>query len=130
VRDLVDRIVEATMQSLGLSFRTIAARFAPPADTTIVPTPDPDQLAAVFSKVIETSGVSRRVAEVLAAALRGVPRKYLAAALGITEDTVKTHVRQLIRRTGYADLDSLLWSIHGRVAVPRAKRVTVSGAKA
>ena len=64
-------------------------------------------------------GLSIREAEVLAAAESGVPRGRIADTLGISENTVKTHVRSILRKTNHSSLSEVVWLVrngHRRVA--------------
>ena len=83
---------------------------------------DADDLAARVDATVKRYKLSPRMADTLSAAVAGVPRRYLAEALDITDHTVKSHVRSVIRRTGHRDLDELIWMIRSGPSLARPRR--------
>jgi FixJ family two-component response regulator len=59
----------------------------------------------------EVNGLSPREQDLLRTIGRGVPRAALAAELDLSENTVKTLVRRILRKTGATSLDELLRAI-------------------
>lgn len=66
-----------------------------------------ERISSVIESMIRRSHLTPREAEILAAAVGGVQRKTLADELGTTENTLKTQVRTLLKKTGHASLDEL-----------------------
>lgn len=66
---------------------------------------------ARIARVIEANArrfaLSPRESDILAAAVAGTARKILADQLGTTENTLKTQVRQLLRKCGHESLEEL-----------------------
>jgi len=57
------------------------------------------------------SALLAREAEILVAAVHGIPRSALGGALGIGENTLKTHVNRLMRKLGTQTLDQAVIEI-------------------
>lgn len=60
---------------------------------------------------MDTSKLSPQEARILALAVDGVPRRYVATELGLTENTVKTHVRRLLRKVGGKSLAEVVYRL-------------------
>lgn len=58
--------------------------------------------------------VPRAQLAILAALLDGVPRKFLHRTVGVSENTVKTQVRAILRRFGFDQTDTLTWWLRAR----------------
>ncbi len=69
----------------------------------------PTRVAEVMRTTTARCGLSQREADVLTAALCGIPRKHLARVLDVTENTIKTTVRHAIQKTGHQNLDDAVW---------------------
>ena len=61
-----------------------------------------------------TFDLTRREEEVLALLLKGCTRSEIARELFVSGDTVKTHIRNLYRKTGVTGKDELVQAIGGR----------------
>ncbi|MCK6551675.1 LuxR C-terminal-related transcriptional regulator [Myxococcota bacterium] len=62
---------------------------------------------AILDRYAKKYKLTSRELEVLTLGCHDLTREEIIAKLGIKEDTVKSHVRSLIRKTGYATLDEL-----------------------
>ena len=71
--------------------------------------------------------LTQREHEVLLASLNGVPRGRLAEVLRISENTVKKHVRSLLKKTGQGSLPEAVWYACQLGAGPEAARRSSSG---
>lgn len=70
-----------------------------------------------------TFDLTRREEEVLALLLKGCTRSEIARELFVSGDTVKTHIRNLYRKTGVTGKDELVQAIGGRgpcLGLPRS----------
>lgn len=76
---------------------------------------EPDVAGQVVGRIARDFNVAPRAAEVLLHALAGVPRRYIAAQMGLSSDTVKTLVRILCRRVGQPTLDDAVWWARAKV---------------
>jgi DNA-binding NarL/FixJ family response regulator len=65
-------------------------------------------LSARAKRFAEEHGLTSREADVLVAMARGVSRVKIAAELGVKENTVKTMIRRLLRRTEYGSVGDIL----------------------
>jgi DNA-binding CsgD family transcriptional regulator len=84
---------------------------------------EPDVAGRVVGRIAGDFNVAPRAAEVLLHALAGVPRRYIAAQMGVSADTVKTLVRILCRRVGQPTLDDAVWWARAKiVAMQKSKR--------
>ncbi len=72
-----------------------------------------------------TFDLTRREEEVLALLLKGCTRSEIARELFVSGDTVKTHIRNLYRKTGVTGKDELVQAIGGR-ALFRASSLLAS----
>lgn len=66
-----------------------------------------ERVAAVVAKLAVERGLSRREAEVAQLAAMGVSRSGLAASLGVSDNSVKAHIRGLLRRTGEPSVEAV-----------------------
>jgi DNA-binding NarL/FixJ family response regulator len=73
------------------------------------------RVASIIDNYVQRFGLSPRETDLLAAAVAGTPRKTLADELGTTENTLKTQVRQLLRKCDQKSLEDL-----GRVVLREA----------
>ena len=62
----------------------------------------------VAKELAESAGLSERQTEVLLLAVRNFSREEIAKELGIGEWTLKSHLRQILKRTEYSRLQPLL----------------------
>lgn len=67
-------------------------------------------------------GLTARQIEVIRLAVADLPRKLLAEKLGLSENSVKSHIRAALRRTGATDLADLRAALD-RYATERARRI-------
>ena len=67
-----------------------------------------DSLAAVVSELVSSHGLSPREVQVLTLSLGGTPRVALTDEMGVSDNTVKTTVRHLLRKTTADTLDDLV----------------------
>lgn len=67
-----------------------------------------DVVAAVVGTLVANHGLSPREVQVLTLALEGTPRIALRDELGVSDNTVKTTVRHLLRKTMADTLDDLV----------------------
>ncbi|HEU4577854.1 MAG TPA: response regulator transcription factor [Polyangiaceae bacterium] len=67
-----------------------------------------DSLAAVVSELVSSHGLSPREVQVLTLSLSGTPRVALTDEMGVSDNTVKTTVRHLLRKTTADTLDDLV----------------------
>ncbi len=65
------------------------------------------RVASIIDDFVHRFGLSPRESELLAAAVAGTARKTLADELGTTENTLKTQVRQLLRKCDQKSLEDL-----------------------
>ncbi|WP_173346210.1 response regulator transcription factor [Pseudoduganella dura] len=63
----------------------------------------PAQVTADLAEYIETEALSAREAEVLSIVAAGNSNKHVAKILGISEDTVKVHMRAVLAKLGARD---------------------------
>lgn len=68
---------------------------------------DDNAIGRALARYAETNELPRQQVQLLACSLRGVPRKDLAATLGVSENTVKSQVRVLLAKTGEPNLDAV-----------------------
>lgn len=61
-------------------------------------------LAERIRKAATATGLSRRETELLALATEGLPRRAIAEALSVSENTVKAQIRSLLKKTGARSL--------------------------
>jgi two-component system response regulator DesR len=67
-----------------------------------------DRVASRLAELVAEASLSNRERDIVGALARGVARADLAAELGISENTVKTTTRKLLRKTGYDNLDQIV----------------------
>lgn len=67
-----------------------------------------DRRRVALEVFCEHHGISQRGAELVGLVAAGYGRKELASEMGVSENSVKSHVRNLIRRTGCMNLECLL----------------------
>lgn len=67
-----------------------------------------DLLVAKATRLAGTHKLTTRETEVLVAFARGVSRRALTMELGVKENTLKSTIRRLLRRTGHPTLGDLL----------------------
>lgn len=72
-----------------------------------------DSVEARCARAAHTYELTRREEEVLALLLRGRTRSEIARELFVSGDTVKTHIRNLYRKTGVAGKDELVEAMGG-----------------
>lgn len=70
-----------------------------PSEPPRRPPPPPEPNAAAIAEI----GISARELEVLAQLANGAPNKVIARQLGISPNTVKTHVARLFEKLGAAN---------------------------
>jgi len=61
-------------------------------------------LAERIRRAASATGLSRRETELLALATQGLPRRAIAEALSVSENTVKAQIRSLLKKTGARSL--------------------------
>jgi DNA-binding NarL/FixJ family response regulator len=62
----------------------------------------------VAQRVAKESGLSERQTEVLMMLLQSLTREEIARELGISDWTLKSHIREIVRRTGFSRTQELL----------------------
>jgi DNA-binding NarL/FixJ family response regulator len=73
-----------------------------------------EKLASSVSVIAREHHLSAREAEILALAVDGIPRSHIARALGISENTIKTHIRSLLDKLGHLVLSDAVWWVRSR----------------
>ena len=66
-----------------------------------------ERLTWLIDELSQHSGLTPRETEVVAAAVANTPRQHLLEIFQVKENTLKTQVRNIMRKTGYDSLDSL-----------------------
>lgn len=66
---------------------------------------------AALARSTREHRLTKREADILSHALRGVPRGHLAEVLGISENTVKKYVRSLLDKTNQTSLSETVWMV-------------------
>jgi len=85
---------------------------APPLDPQDPPSaPSPAQLRA--SQIRDTSDLTNREKDVFPLVLQGLPRKKIAADLGLAEQTVKEHIARILRKKQCRTVRELLAAAQG-----------------
>lgn len=79
---------------------TKAAGFSVQPPLAFVTDVNDDEIQMGEPHVLTASGLTHRQHQVLVHLHKGQPNKLIARALGVTEGTVKVHVRQIMRRLG------------------------------
>lgn len=69
--------------------------------------PDAEQALALIDRFCDDYDMSRRQREVVRLYIQGCPRDGLSDAMSLTDNTVKTHVRETLRKCKASSLDSL-----------------------
>jgi DNA-binding NarL/FixJ family response regulator len=82
---------------------------------------DKDRLNAEVTRLSSVHKLSQREAQILIYAVEGVPRRHIADALQVSENTVKTQVRSLLDKVGKANLAEAVWWV--RSAIEKSKPV-------
>jgi len=77
-------------------------------------------VARVVSALVSQNGLSPREVQVLTLALAGTPRIALTDELGVSDNTIKTTVRHLLRKTTADTLDDLVQYVM-RAALPQRR---------
>jgi len=78
---------------------------------------------AKVRRAIADLSLSPRRAQVLTASVHGVPRARLARELGLSETTIKAHVRGLLRHMGERSLAAAVWTVRKRAIQLREEEV-------
>lgn len=71
----------------------------------------PDVTATLMERLPDGVTLNAREQEVLSAILANVPRKEIAAAMNLSENTVKTHTRNLYKKLGVSNREELYASL-------------------
>jgi DNA-binding NarL/FixJ family response regulator len=108
--EMVHAVGEATLDAVRTAFEQSPAAAGSPFSI------DMHQLEPVLDRFARAHNLSRREAQILEASVLGVPRKYITSALGTGESTVKTQVKRLLKKTGHASVDDLVWHVRGAMA--------------
>jgi DNA-binding NarL/FixJ family response regulator len=124
VADIVAVVRQSASQGIEDAFRGARPRSRVSVTNTAVPS---SAASARAMTIAADRGLSPRETALYLAAVEGVPRSYLAKVLGISENTVKTQTRVLLRKLGHRRLDDAVWAVvsRGRSGSPanaRAKR--------
>jgi DNA-binding NarL/FixJ family response regulator len=80
-----------------------------------------DRVGCLVESLVRGGLVTAREAELLVLVLADIPREEIASRMCITENTVKAHTRQLLRKLDATDLDKLAARIF-RVALQSGSR--------
>lgn len=70
-----------------------------------------ERLVWLIEELSRQRGLTGRESDIVAAAVANTPRKQLMDQFGITENTLKSQVRQLLRKTDHDSLDDLTRSL-------------------
>jgi DNA-binding NarL/FixJ family response regulator len=76
---------------------------------------DKDRLQAEVTKISAEHKLSQREAQILIFAVEGVPRRHIADALQVSENTVKTQVRSLLDKIGKQNLADAVWWVRSAI---------------
>lgn len=76
---------------------------------------DTEQLLERLASEVRFSPQQRRIVELM---LAGTKRSELAAALGVEESTIRTHVRGIVTRVGVENLDRVAWRLLALLNAP------------
>ena len=71
---------------------------------TTIPPVGAAAVAERIRRAASATGLSRRETELLALATEGLPRRAIAEALSVSENTVKAQIRSLLKKTGARSL--------------------------
>jgi DNA-binding CsgD family transcriptional regulator len=82
---------------------------------------EPAQVRSLVAAVQKERRLSGREAQILAAALCGVPRSQMAASIGVAENSIKTFIRKLLGKLGEKTLDDAVWAVRTRGAGRRGR---------
>jgi DNA-binding NarL/FixJ family response regulator len=77
---------------------------------------DKDKLEVTVAQISSDHKLSQREAQILIYAVEGVPRRHIADALQVSENTVKTQVRSLLEKIGKHNLADAVWWVRGTIA--------------
>ena len=94
----------AIAATLGRTKHTV-----PASDTT----PSPDQADERFAALVQTHNLTPRETDIALHLRRGHSYAYIANALTVSENTVRTHVRNIYRKLGVSSREELIAAIHG-----------------
>lgn len=74
---------------------------------------DPAEADARFAELVELRKLTPRETDIATYLRRGHSYAYIATALTVSENTVRTHVRNIYRKFGVSSREELIESIHG-----------------
>lgn len=77
------------------------------------PASDPAKADARFAELVELRKLTPRETDIATYLRRGHSYAYIASALTVSENTVRTHVRNIYRKFGVSSREELIESIHG-----------------
>jgi DNA-binding NarL/FixJ family response regulator len=80
---------------------------------------DKDRLQTAVAQISTDHKLSQREAQILIFAVEGVPRRHIADALQVSENTVKTQVRSLLDKIGKANLAEAVWWVRSAIEKQR-----------
>jgi DNA-binding NarL/FixJ family response regulator len=75
------------------------------------------RLAHRARSLADRVGLTPREREILELVARGAPRRILARRLGVSENTLKTHVKRLLAKAGDDSLEELARRLHAETLV-------------
>jgi DNA-binding NarL/FixJ family response regulator len=96
--------------------RAVTQRPARARADELAPFLDPTLTRAGVATIAAKRSLSPRQVDVLTALVAGVPRRYLANVLRISEHSVKTHVKKLLRALRQRDVDRAVWWVRTQIA--------------
>lgn len=76
---------------------------------------EPAVVRDVLDGIVRDRGLSVRESHALAAAVYGVPRSRLAEALGVTENSTKSFIRNVLRKLAVRSMDDAIWLVRTKV---------------
>ncbi len=101
-RGFVSTLLDPQLMCAALRLVRAGGKFAPPElfDEWMRPRAEVDEIEPAAEAMAQHSELTPRQTHVLQLLQQGFPNKVIAAKLGMTESTVKVHVRQIMRRLG------------------------------
>ena len=101
-RGFVSTLLDPQLMCAALRLVRAGGKFAPPElfDEWIKMRADTEEVEPASEPIAQCNELTPRQTHVLQLLQKGLPNKVIATTLGMTESTVKVHVRQIMRRLG------------------------------
>ena len=101
-RGFVSTLLDPQLMCAALRLVRAGGKFAPPElfDEWIRTRDDTEDFEPDCEQIVQCNELTPRQTHVLQLLQKGLPNKVIASTLGMTESTVKVHVRQIMRRLG------------------------------